>query len=85
MASKEREIALNGESSTTVPQKTKIYARRWFMLAIFCAYSFSSAFQWIHLNIIGNILIKYYNASLPEDPSDKQLAIDWLSMVCLLF
>ncbi|CAL1547845.1 unnamed protein product [Lymnaea stagnalis] len=45
----------------------RVYRQRWLMLGLFCLYSFSNAFQWIHLNIISNVLANYYNASLPED------------------
>lgn len=62
----------------------KIYRRRWFMLALFVTYSFSNAYQWIHLNIIGNIVIKFYNESLPSDSFQKETAIDWLSMIYML-
>lgn len=62
----------------------QIYTRRWFMLALFVAYSFSNAYQWIHLNIIGNIIIKYYNQSLPDDSFQQETAIDWLSMIYML-
>ncbi|KAL4232469.1 Feline leukemia virus subgroup C receptor-related protein 2 [Mactra antiquata] len=62
----------------------KEYKRRWFMLILFVAYSFSNAYQWIHLNIIGNVIIRYYNESLPEDSFQQETAIDWLSMVYML-
>lgn len=62
----------------------RVYMRRWFMLALFSICSMSNAFQWIHLNIIANIIMKYYNESLPGDTYQKQLAIDWLSMIYML-
>lgn len=62
----------------------KEYKRRWFMLLLFVAYSFSNAYQWIHLNIIGNVVMLYYNQSLPEDSFQKETAIDWLSMIYML-
>ena len=62
----------------------KEYTRRWFMLLLFVAYSFSNAYQWIHLNIIGNVIMKYYNESLPEDSFQQESAIDWLSMIYML-
>ena len=65
----------------TTPQ---IYARRWVILILFVAYSFSNAYQWIHLNIIGNIVMKYYNESLPADSFQQETAIDWLSMIYML-
>jgi len=62
----------------------KVYARRWIMLLLFVAYSFSNAYQWIHLNIIGNVIIRYYNESLPEDSFQQATTIDWLSMIYML-
>ena len=44
-----------------------VFRRRWLMLLLFCLYSFINAVQWIHLNIIANVLDRYYNASLPAD------------------
>ncbi|KAL8599889.1 hypothetical protein ACOMHN_016234 [Nucella lapillus] len=64
--------------------KVQVYWRRWLMLFLFCTYSFSNAVQWIHLNIIANVLEKYYNSSLPSDPYQRSNAIDWLSMVFML-
>ncbi len=62
----------------------RVFARRWLMVLLFAVYSLSNAYQWIHLNIIGNIIMKYYNESLPGTPYQKQVAIDWLSMIYML-
>ncbi|XP_035826589.1 feline leukemia virus subgroup C receptor-related protein 2 [Aplysia californica] len=62
----------------------RVYKRRWLMLGLFCLYSFSNAYQWIHLNIIGNVLDKFYNESLPTDSYQRNTAIDWLSMIYML-
>ena len=35
------------------------------IVAIWCYYS--NSFQWIHLNIIANIVVRFYNESLPEN------------------
>ena len=40
---------------------TKLYTRRYFILAIFSLYSMSSAFQWIEYSIITNIITVYYD------------------------
>ncbi|GFS09250.1 feline leukemia virus subgroup C receptor-related protein 1-like [Elysia marginata] len=69
---------------TQEPISPRAYKRRWVMLALFCVYSFSSAFQWIHLNIIANVIGKFYNESLPESEYQRNTAIDWLSMVYML-
>ena len=62
----------------------KEYGRRWFMLLLFVTYSFSNAYQWIHLNIIANVIIRYYNESLPSDTFQQESAVDWLSMIYML-
>ena len=51
----------------------RVTAKRWLILSLFCAYSFTNAFQWIHLNIIGNLIYRYYNESLPGTPYQKQV------------
>ena len=54
------------------------------MLAVFSMFSLTNAYQWIHLGIIGNIVIQYYNASLPADSFQQNMAIDWLSLSFLV-
>ncbi|CAG5124120.1 unnamed protein product, partial [Candidula unifasciata] len=63
---------------------TRLYFRRWPMLLLFCLYSFSNAFQWIHLNIIADVILKYYNESLPAEEYQRNTAVDWLSIVYML-
>jgi len=62
----------------------RVFKRRWIIVFLFCFYSLSNAYQWIHLNIIANILVKYYNQSLPEDPFQRDTTVDWLSMIYML-
>lgn len=62
----------------------RVYKRRWLILGLFCLYSLSNAYQWIHLNIIVNIFDKYYSESLPKDTFQRETAVDWLSMVYML-
>ncbi len=69
--------------SSDFPQ-IQLYKKRWLMLGLFCLYSFSNSFQWIHLNIISNIVIRYYNESLPGDSLQQEAAVDWLFMVYML-
>ncbi|ESO99593.1 hypothetical protein LOTGIDRAFT_68534, partial [Lottia gigantea] len=57
----------------------KVYKRRWLMLGLFSVYSFINGYQWIHLSIIGNIIERYYNESLPSDEFHRQTTIDWLA------
>ncbi|XP_046583268.1 feline leukemia virus subgroup C receptor-related protein 1-like [Haliotis rubra] len=65
-------------------ESTKVYLRRWLMLTLFCSFSVTSAYQWIHLNIIANIVVRYYNSSLPGDSLQQETAVDWLSLVYML-
>lgn len=62
----------------------RVYKRRWIMVFLFCFYSMSNAYQWIHLNIIANVITKYYNQSLPEDDFKRETTVDWLSMIYML-
>ncbi|XP_063401985.1 heme transporter FLVCR2-like isoform X2 [Mytilus trossulus] len=62
----------------------QVYKRRWIILFLFSFVSLTNNFQWLHLNIIGDVLLNYYNASLPEDKFQKETALDWLSMVYML-
>ncbi|PAA51654.1 hypothetical protein BOX15_Mlig003040g3 [Macrostomum lignano] len=61
-----------------------LYRRRWLVLLLFSSYSMSSAYQWIHLNIVFDVVLSYYNESLPADSTEANLAIDWLSMIYML-
>ncbi|XP_052241720.1 feline leukemia virus subgroup C receptor-related protein 2-like isoform X3 [Dreissena polymorpha] len=82
-----KEIPLLENPPVTTMEETlapKVYKRRWVMLLLFVAYSFSNAYQWIHLNIIGNVIIEFYNESLPTDSFQQATAIDWLSMIYML-
>ena len=62
----------------------RTYKRRWLMLGLFSVFSLSNAYMWIHLNIIANIVLRYYNESLPQDSLQQETAVDWLSMVYML-
>ncbi|XP_041950960.1 feline leukemia virus subgroup C receptor-related protein 1 [Alosa sapidissima] len=59
-----------------IPLETKLYNRRFVVLAVFSLCSLVNAFQWIQYSIISNIFSFYYNVT-----SDK---IDWLSIVYML-
>lgn len=43
-----------------------------------------SAFNWIEYNIIQDVTIAFFNASLPEDEAQKNDAVYWFSMVYML-
>ncbi|XP_074111577.1 choline/ethanolamine transporter flvcr2a isoform X1 [Cotesia typhae] len=53
-------VELECDIQPTETVETKIYRRRWFMLAIFVIYSASNAMQWIQYSIITDIVMKYY-------------------------
>ncbi|KAL3052113.1 hypothetical protein OYC64_004798 [Pagothenia borchgrevinki] len=56
--------------------ETKLYLRRFAVLAVFSLYSLSNAFQWIQYSIITNVFMQYYGVT-----SDK---VDWLSIVYMV-
>ncbi|CAF3485239.1 unnamed protein product [Rotaria sordida] len=57
-----------------------VYPRRFAVLIIFCICSLSSGFQWIQYVIIQNIIVRYYNESLPGDYDTKNNAVTWTSL-----
>jgi hypothetical protein len=66
---------------TAAPTRVyKVYPRRFAILAIFCLCSLSSGFQWIEYVIIQNIIVRYYNESLPGDYEAKNNAVIWTSL-----
>ncbi|CAB1342901.1 unnamed protein product [Coregonus sp. 'balchen'] len=69
----EKQAMLPGEEKCL---ETKLYWRRFAVLAVFSLYSLVNAFQWIQYSIITNIFTHFYNVS-----SDK---IDWLSIVYMV-
>ncbi|XP_059143439.1 heme transporter FLVCR2-like isoform X2 [Physella acuta] len=75
---------LRGSVKAADDSTPQVYWQRWVMLCLFCLYSFSNAFQWIHLNIITNVLAGFYNESLPANEYQRNTAIDWLSMIYML-
>ena len=62
----------------------RTFKRRWLTLLVFCLFSLGSAYQWIHMSIIGNVVLRYYNDSLPGTSLQKETAVDWLSMIYFL-
>lgn len=86
-------VVLNGNSAHNKakeasedqsPVVPRLYKRRWIMVLLFATYSMSNAYQWIHLNIIGDLVHKYYNASMPGNEYQQLVALDWLSMIYML-
>ncbi|CAG5116672.1 unnamed protein product [Candidula unifasciata] len=77
-------VGLLEKPQLQISSPPRLYRKRWLMLSLFSLYSFSNAFQWIHLNIIADVIGNYYNESLPHDVFQRNTAIDWLSMVYML-
>uniref|UniRef100_A0A671QJJ9 Feline leukemia virus subgroup C receptor-related protein 1-like n=1 Tax=Sinocyclocheilus anshuiensis TaxID=1608454 RepID=A0A671QJJ9_9TELE len=71
----EKETMLPGEQNNEALE-TRLYWRRFAVLAVFSLYSLVNAFQWIQYSIITNIFMDYYNVS--------SIAIDWLSVVYMV-
>ncbi|XP_039873644.1 feline leukemia virus subgroup C receptor-related protein 1 [Simochromis diagramma] len=79
----EREVMLpngggggEGEEEEEKRLETRVYARRFAVLAVFSLYSLVNAFQWIQYSIITNVFTQYYGVT-----NDK---VDWLSIVYMV-
>ncbi|XP_034245936.1 feline leukemia virus subgroup C receptor-related protein 2 isoform X2 [Thrips palmi] len=65
------------DTLTPLPgSETKVYGRRWLMLAMFVTLSMTSAFQWIMYSIISDAIMGYYNV--------EAFAVDWTSMIYMV-
>jgi FLVCR family feline leukemia virus subgroup C receptor-related protein len=64
--------------------KLKLSSRRWLVLFIFALISFMNAFHWIEHNIIQDVIISYYNSSLPDSTIGQNESVNWLSLVYML-
>ncbi|XP_071443654.1 choline/ethanolamine transporter flvcr2a [Hetaerina americana] len=64
------------DPSNEAPTSIKLYRRRWFILAIFVAFSASNAAQWIQYSIVSNVVTKYYGV--------ESIAVDWTSMIYMI-
>lgn len=53
--------------------KTKVYKRRWMILAIYIIYAAINALQWFEYSVIANIVMRYYGV--------ESLAVDWTSII----
>uniref|UniRef100_A0A3Q3N178 Choline/ethanolamine transporter FLVCR1 n=1 Tax=Mastacembelus armatus TaxID=205130 RepID=A0A3Q3N178_9TELE len=56
--------------------ETKLYLRRFAVLAVFSLYSLVNAFQWIQYSIITSVFTQYYGVS--------SSSVDWLSIVYMV-
>ncbi|KTG44286.1 hypothetical protein cypCar_00004657 [Cyprinus carpio] len=71
----EKEAMLPGEQNNETLE-TRLYWKRFAVLAVFSLYSLVNAFQWIQYSIISNIFVDYYSVS--------STTIDWLSIVYMV-
>lgn len=73
-------------SSETIvaPVTPRLFKRRWLIVLLFASYSGSNAYQWLHLVIVSDKIIFYYNTSLPGSELGKQYAVDFLSMIYMI-
>lgn len=60
----------------TAPLQTRVYRRRFAVLAIFSLYSLINAFQWIQYSIITNVFTHFYGVT--------NVMVDWLSVVYMV-
>ncbi|XP_043277297.1 feline leukemia virus subgroup C receptor-related protein 2 isoform X2 [Venturia canescens] len=64
------------DERTSLVVETKLYKRRWLVLAIFVVYSASNSMQWIQYSIINNIITRYYGVS--------DFAVNMTSMIYMI-
>ncbi|CAF1240167.1 unnamed protein product [Didymodactylos carnosus] len=62
----------------------RLYPRRFLILAIFCLCSLTNGFQWIEYVIIQNIIVRYYNESLPIEPHKANDMVTWTSLIYMV-
>ncbi|XP_020296330.1 feline leukemia virus subgroup C receptor-related protein 2 [Pseudomyrmex gracilis] len=67
---------IEGGTQPTQGLQTKVYKRRWLILAIFVLYSASNSMQWIQYSIIANIVKRYYNVT--------NFQVDMTSMIYMI-
>lgn len=64
--------------------QVEVYFKRWLILAVFCLVTLLSAFNWIEYGIIQDVVIAFYNESLPSDEKQQAEAANWFSLVYML-
>ncbi|CAF0883618.1 unnamed protein product [Didymodactylos carnosus] len=62
----------------------RLYPRRFPILIIFCLCSLTSGFQWIEYVIIQNIIVRYYNESLPSAEHTANDMVTWTSLLYMV-
>lgn len=65
-------------------QQISTYFKRWLILGVFACISLLSAFNWIEYSIIQDVVIVFYNQSLPNGEAAQLDAVNWFSMVYML-
>lgn len=57
-------------------EKCRVYAVRWFVLALFVMYSATNAMQWMQFSIIADVVTEYYGVSYT--------AVNWTSQIYMV-
>ena len=86
------ENPLDAQSKTNTEQQLEqiknesiqVYFKRWIILLVFCSITLLNAFNWIEYSIIQDVVIQFYNESLPSGKAEQYDATNWLSMVYML-
>jgi hypothetical protein len=65
-------------------ESIQVYFKRWIILLVFCSITLLNAFNWIEYSIIQDVVIQFYNESLPKGKAEQYDATNWLSMVYML-
>ena len=76
--------AAESKQATGEETEMKLSFKRWLVLGSFCFISGLNAFHWIVYSIIQDVIIVFYNQSLPSDPAAQYDAVNWFSMVYML-
>uniref|UniRef100_UPI00358E823F heme transporter FLVCR2-like isoform X2 n=1 Tax=Myxine glutinosa TaxID=7769 RepID=UPI00358E823F len=69
---RENRIATITPDPADAVSETRVYRRRWGILALFCLHSMSNSFQWIEFSILNDVFTRFYHVQTSD--------IDWLSL-----
>ena len=72
------------DNGDLLKDQVQVYIKRWLILIVFCLVSLLNSFNWIEYSIIQDVVISFYNESLPDDKASRYDAVNWLSMVYML-
>jgi hypothetical protein len=73
-----------GGGGVLLKDQVHVYFKRWLILFVFCFVSLLNAFNWIEYSIIQDVMLVFYNESLPSDEAAQYDAVNWLSMIYML-